>query len=94
MGRRLPDQHALASNKQLWRLNEQGLLRVALDDDTFVPGGPAEWPAPISAADANKLLARLQDERWSGGRFPEPADMWSVVDGRVVIHGPVDEPTR
>lgn len=85
MARGLPDEHVPARNRQVWRLNQQGLLAVVLADDSFAPGGPAEWPEPISAAEAKTLLARLKQERWTGSPWPGPGDTWSVVDGRVVI---------
>lgn len=85
----LPAIRRLATTRQLWRLNEQGLLRVVdLDDETFRPGGPVDGWLGVSAAEADVLLGRALEERWRGlPAFPRKGELWTVRDGRVVSLG-------
>ncbi len=86
--KRYERQHRLASWAQLWRLNEQGLLRIELAEDAFVPGGPPEGWTCIGWEEAKALLARLDDERWVGlPAFPRPGELTVVRSGRVVPLG-------
>lgn len=82
----------LASGRQLWRLNEQGMLRVELVDGCFEPGGPPEGWEGIAYDEAKHLYRRTLAERWRGlPAYPVKGEAWRVVDGRVQSLGVTDE---
>lgn len=77
----------LATGRQLYRISQQGCLRLAVDADTFAPGRPVDV-SPILHGEAAATLDRLRAERWAGlGRFPEAGEAWAVRDGLVVPLG-------
>lgn len=82
-----------ATGPQLWRLNEQGLLRlVDISDELFVPGGPAARLSAIVQGEATVLLDRLVRERWAGlERWPKAGEAWTVRDGLVIPLAAPDE---
>lgn len=82
----------LASGRQLWRLNEQGLLRVELVDGCFEPGGPLDGWEGIDYSVAKQLCRRTLEERWRGlPAYPVKGELWTVVDGRVKSLGVYEE---
>lgn len=75
----------LPSPAMLWRLNEQGLLRLELPEDAYVPGGPPSGWTPIPHSQADDALNRLRFERWAGlERFPTSGESWVIRNGLVV----------
>ena len=87
-----PRGRQLATGPQLWRLNQQGVLRLEFDAATFLLGGPlAEWPG-VTQDEATSTLDRLLAERWPGlGRWPKAGESWVVQGGLVLPAAPVED---
>jgi hypothetical protein len=82
----------LANARQLWLLNQQAALRVALPAERLEPGVLDGEPC-LTVASADAVLKRIMRERWPGlQRPPKEGYSWVVQDGIVVVTAVLEVP--